>query len=277
MRPLGLRSASQFRPDGPSPLTSTAVRRGLQPGQGPGPRRQHHQDARADQPGPVLDRPRHPTVERRAASSRRRPRARSDADRPDAGDGARRRRRRSHRLLRRQVPLLVLAPLPGHPLRGHRRQPRHSGRPDLEATRHDTEPPRVPLGTRLPQHRSGHRPGCLLRHRQGHAPPGQPGTRPPPGRAYPHLRPPPRRRQGRRHGDGCSSASTSATPTSKAPPSAARSAATSPTTTSSRSAETLARRYGRRPTTTASRNALACVLVGGTCHPGVGVRFPAGE
>ncbi len=48
MRPLALRSASQFRPDGPDALTSQAVRRRLQPGQGSGPNRQHDQNGRPD-------------------------------------------------------------------------------------------------------------------------------------------------------------------------------------------------------------------------------------
>ena len=158
MRPLALRSASQFRPDGPNaadqprstPTTSTRSRTSAASTARPGrPSRR---------PGAVLDRPRRPAVERRHAPPRRRPRARPRADRPDAGDGARRRRRRDDRLLRRQVPLLVLAPLPGHPAGGHRRQPRHRGRPDLAAARHDAELPRVPVGARLPQHRGRHAP-----------------------------------------------------------------------------------------------------------------------
>ena len=103
--------------------------------------------------GALLDRPRHPAVERRPAPPRRRPRPRPRSDRADARDGARRRRRRDDRLLRRQVPLLVLAPLPGDPAGRHRRQPGHRGRSDLAAAWRDAELPRVPLRARLPQHR----------------------------------------------------------------------------------------------------------------------------
>jgi hypothetical protein len=43
-----------------------------------------------------------------------------------------------------------LASLPGDPASRHRRQPGYRGRRELEATRHNPELPRVPLGTRLP-------------------------------------------------------------------------------------------------------------------------------
>ena len=44
------------------------------------------------------------------------------------------------------------------PAGGHRRQPGHGRRPDLEAARSDAELPRVPVGARLPQHRRRHAP-----------------------------------------------------------------------------------------------------------------------
>ena len=89
-RPLALRSASQFRPEAPirsrarsTPTTSTRSRSWA--GQ------QRVQDARADDPGALLDRPRPQAVERRHAPSRRRPGAGHRTDGADAGDGARRR------------------------------------------------------------------------------------------------------------------------------------------------------------------------------------------
>lgn len=59
MKPLALTSASQFRLDGPDPLTSRRYAKDLNqvPGRGARPPRQHHEDAGADEPGPVLDRP----------------------------------------------------------------------------------------------------------------------------------------------------------------------------------------------------------------------------
>src|SRR5262249_14605247 len=66
---------------------------------------------------------------------RRRAWARSRADRPHAGDGTRRGRRRGDRLLRREIPLPVLAPLPGDPTSRHRQQPGYRRRPNLETAR----------------------------------------------------------------------------------------------------------------------------------------------
>ena len=116
-------SASQFRPDGPNALTSQEY---------------------ADDFNQVKDLGRIDSASRTPEQTNEarfwtdhdirqwndgmlhlaaRPGTRPRADRADAGDGARRRRRRDDRLLRRQVPLLVLAALPGDPAGGHRRQP----------------------------------------------------------------------------------------------------------------------------------------------------------
>ena len=81
--------------------------------------------AGADPAGAVLDRPRPPDVERRPAAPRCRSSSRPRPDRAHAGHRARRRRRRDDRLLRRQIPLLVLAPLPGNPGSRRGQQPRH--------------------------------------------------------------------------------------------------------------------------------------------------------
>ena len=83
IRPLALASASQFRPRRPQRADQPGVRRRPQPGRAARPRRQHDQDARADDPGAVLDRPRHPAVERRHAPPRQR-RAASTSCRPPA-------------------------------------------------------------------------------------------------------------------------------------------------------------------------------------------------
>ncbi len=111
------------------------VRRRRERGRAPGARRQRLQDARADDPGALLDRSRPQAVERRHAPSRRRSGAGPRADGADAGHGARGGRRRDDRLLRRQVPLLVLAALPGDPAGSQRRQPGDRGRSELAAAR----------------------------------------------------------------------------------------------------------------------------------------------
>ena len=139
IRPLALTAASQFRPDGPLALTSQKYADDLNQVEQLGAIDSSTPDARTDRAGAVLDRPRPPDVERRPAPPRRPPRSRPRPDRADAGDRARRRRRRHDRLLRRQVPLLVLAPLPGDPRSRHRRQPQHHRRPHLAAAGDDAE------------------------------------------------------------------------------------------------------------------------------------------
>ncbi len=132
-----------------------------------GPLRQHDQDAGADERGALLDRPRHPAVERRPAPPCCRPRARPRADGPDAGDGARRGRRRDDRLLRREVPLLVLAPVPSDPARGHRRQPGTVADPTWLPLRTTPNFPEYPSAHAC--HSTGvvEALGRVLRHRQG--------------------------------------------------------------------------------------------------------------
>ena len=71
MRPLALRSASQFRPDGPNALTSQEYADDLNQVEQLGRIDSTTRTRRPDDPGALLDRPRHPAVERRHAPSRR--------------------------------------------------------------------------------------------------------------------------------------------------------------------------------------------------------------
>ncbi len=123
IRPLTLESASQFRPDGPNPLTSEEYTEDFDQVEGPRSRRQHYENPGANYPSPVLDRSRPTGVERRHARPRCRARARPGADSTDAGNGPCVRWRRHDRGLRGQVPLLVLASLPGDPIGRYRREP----------------------------------------------------------------------------------------------------------------------------------------------------------
>jgi hypothetical protein len=60
----------------------------------------------------------------------------------------------------------LLASLSSNPASRHRRQPGHSGRPNMGAAAHDAELPRVRLGARFSQHRPDQSFGGVLRHRQ---------------------------------------------------------------------------------------------------------------
>ena len=197
IRPLALESASQFRPDGPNALTSEDYAEDFNQVKELG--RFDSTVRTPEQTTQALFWTDHDIKQWNDSmlAPRHRPRARPRADGPDAGDGACLRERRDDCLLRGQVPLLVLASLPGHPVGRCRREPGHCGRSDVAAAAHDTELSRVSVGARLPQHRSGRGAPGILRHRQGALLPRQRGHR-----HLAELRPLSRRGQRRESGAG---------------------------------------------------------------------------
>ena len=162
--PLALEAASQFRPDGPLPLSSRRVRSRPQAGEEAGPPGQHGPDGGTDAHRPLLDRPRHPAVESQPGSPGRAARPGPGADGPHAGHGARRGIRRDDRLLRRQVSLSVLASAARDPARRYRRQPPDPAGSHLAAPAPHAQSPRVPVRACLPHHGDHGGPGGVLRH-----------------------------------------------------------------------------------------------------------------
>jgi hypothetical protein len=157
VRPLTYGSLSEFRPDGPNPLTSAEYAEDFNEVKAYG---------RADRA--VLGRECSGAGAADASRSGDCAGPRRGRDRADARDGARRGRRRASRLLRRQVPLPLLAPAPRDPTRRHGRQPRNRARRHVDVAPHG-ESPGIPVSARLLHEGNDRRARRVLRDGQGRA------------------------------------------------------------------------------------------------------------
>ena len=134
MTPFALDSADQFRPNGPPELSSKKWAREYNEVKQIGSSTSSTRTAGADARRPLLGRAAPAPGRGRAAQVRPRPPAGHPRRGPVHGDGQRHPRRRGDRLLRREIPLRVLAADHGDPRRRHRRQRRRpsatpAGRP----------------------------------------------------------------------------------------------------------------------------------------------------
>ena len=227
IQPLALASRSQFRPDGPSSLTSSEYGDDFAQVKELGSADSTVRTRGADDRGALLDRSRRQAVERRAAPPGGRARARPRADGADAGDGPRRRGGRMIACFDAKYHYWFWRPVPGDPSGRHGRQPGNRGRSDVAAAPADAEPPRVPLGARVPHHRRRRR--CS----KPSSAPTRSGSR---STAASPARPASTRASMPRSKSSTTRASwpgsTFATPTRKARTSGGTSPATSPTTSS---------------------------------------------
>ena len=145
MQPFSLDSADQFRPERSAGARQQEVGTRLQRGQGDRLEHEHDADGRADARSPLLGGAAGAAGTRLVPQVRARPPAGRRGCGAVHGDDLRDLRRRADRLLRREVPLRVLAADHRDPGRRHGRQRRDGRRPCLDAAASgNAEPPGVP-------------------------------------------------------------------------------------------------------------------------------------